>query len=261
MICTQGTLACSVGDVILIVGLAWILLAGLWAVLITPVLARGPGGSPSIGLVWRLSHWWLRRRQRLTHEGLEHLQTAMQSPQVMVIANHTGGVDPLLVQAATPRLIRWMMAADMMPSGTADIWRWLGVIPVRRDHADPGSLRTALRLIRQGCPLGVFPEGRITRPPGTIRPFLEGAALLAQRTRATVLPCWISGTPDVDSMAGSILGRSSSRVVFHEPVTYDRTMPAVDIAADLRQRLAHASGWPLVDEPMPLILPGPSDSP
>lgn len=247
-------LAYAIGDVILLIAFVWLVLAGLWAVVMTPILRQGPGGSASLGVAWRLSRWWLRYRQRMTHEGLQHLESAMQSPKVMIIANHTGGVDPLLIQAATPRHIRWMMAADMMPPGTQDIWDWVGVIPVHRDHADPASLRMALRLIRQGCPLGVFPEGRITRPPGSLRPFLEGAALLAQRTGATVLPCWISGTPDVDSMAGSLLGRSASRVVFLEPVTYDRSMAAADVAEDLRQRLAEASGWPCVDEPMPLIL-------
>jgi 1-acyl-sn-glycerol-3-phosphate acyltransferase len=185
---------------------------------------------------------------------VEHYEAAMSSGPVLVVANHTGGVDPVLVQSAGPRLIRWMMARDMMGSGLEDLWRLTRVIPVDRTGTDAASLRAAMRTLKRGGVVGVFPEGRITRPAGTIRPFQEGVGVLAARCGAIVLPCWISGTPDVDGMAGSVLGRSRSRVVFLEPVRYERSMSAADVAGDLRSRLIAASGWPACDESMPLIV-------
>ena len=232
----------------------YLLAAALWWLMVVPGLRRGPGQDAAVGLAWRASRFWLRWRQRLRHDGIEHLAAALQRGPVIVVANHTGAVDPLLVQAATSSLIRWMMARDMMGTGMDDVWELARVIPVNRSNTDPGSLRAALRTLRDGGCVGVFPEGRITRPPGTLRPFHEGVGLLATRTGATVLPVWISETPDVDSVGGSIFGRSRSRVVFLEPVTYGQSQPAREVAEDLRVRIADASGWPMVDEVMPLIL-------
>ncbi|MDP7070683.1 MAG: lysophospholipid acyltransferase family protein [Phycisphaerales bacterium] len=237
-----------------IVVCCYVLSTALWWLLVVPRLRRGPGRDAAVGLVWRLSRWWLGWRQRPRFDGVAHLAAALDRGPVIVVANHTGAVDPFLVQSATSVLIRWMMARDMMGAGMDDVWALARVIPVNRAGADPGSLRQALRTLHSGGCVGIFPEGRITRPPGSLRPFHEGVGLLATRTGATVLPVWISGTPDVDGIGGSMLGRSRSQVVFLEPVTYDRSHPPEAVSADLRTRLAQASGWQLVDEAMPLIL-------
>jgi len=229
-------------------------LALLWWAVVVPALRRGPSGTATLGLVWRLSKSLLRWRQRPRYVGLDHFKTAMSSGPVLVVANHTGAVDPILVQAAGPRLITWMMARDMMAGGWDDLWRLVRVIPVDRAETDAISLLTAMRTLKHGGVVGVFPEARITRPPGTIRPFEEGVGILATRCGATVLPCWISGTPDVDGMIGSLFGRSESRVEFLEPIQYERGTTAAEVASDLRARLARASGWPLCDEVMPLIV-------
>ena len=233
---------------------AYLVLMILWWTLAVPALRRGPSGTAPLGLLWRISRLVLRWRQHPTFEGLEHYEAALDSGAVLVVANHTGGVDPVLVQAAGPRLIRWMMARDMMGRGLEDLWALTRVIPVDRTGTDAASLLAAMRTLKRGGVVGVFPEGRITRPSGTIRPFQEGVGVLASRCRAAVLPCWISGTPDVDGMAGSVFGRSDARVVFLEPVRYDRSMSATDVANDLRSRLIAESGWPACDEVMPLIV-------
>ena len=233
----------------------YVIAMSLWWVLVVPALRRGPSETATLGILWRLSKLVLRLRQHPEFEGLEHFESLMQADgPVLIIANHTGGVDPLLIQYAGPRLIRWMMAQDMMASGAEDLWKLTRVIGVDRTGPDATALRIAMRTLRGGGVVGVFPEGRITRPAGTLRPFQEGIGMLAARCGATVLPCWISGTPDVESMSRSVFGRSRSRVVFLEPVRYERDTPAAEVATDLRDRIAAASGWPKIDEMMPLIV-------
>ncbi len=231
----------------------WCAVAAAWWLLAVPRLRRGPTGRAWVGLLWHVSRWWIAWRHRGTIEGLHHLR-ACQGP-ILIAANHTGAIDPLLVQAGTSRIIRWMMARDMMGQGLDALWEAVEVIPVDRAGPDTASLRAALRTLKQGGCVGVFPEGRITRPPCTIRPFQEGVGMLASRSGATVIPCWISNTPDVDGVVGSILSPSRSSVVLLEPVRYDRTNDPASVAEDLRQRLIAASGWPAVNESMPLVLP------
>lgn len=233
--------------------IAWVLLMAIWWGWVVPKLRRGPTGRAGVGLAWRLSKWLVRWRHHARVDGVEHLHTLQNGP-LIIVANHTGAIDPLLIQATTDRTIRWMMARDLMHPDWTRFWSDIEVIPVDRSGMDAASLRTALRTLRDGGCIGVFPEGRITRPPGTIRPFMEGVGLLAGRSGANVLPCWISGTPDVDGLMASLLGASCSRVRMLEPARYDKSDTPDKIAADLRSRIAQASGWPVVDDMMPLHL-------
>lgn len=83
-----------------------------------------------------------------------------------------------------------------------DLWRnrWLGrllfglgVFPVHRDAADREAMRRAETVLRRGQVLVMFPEG--TRKTGsTVEEFHEGAAFLAARTGATIVPIGIGGT-------------------------------------------------------------------
>ena len=77
----------------------------------------------------------------------------------------------------------------------------LGVFPVHRQGADREAMRRAERVLERGQVLVVFPEG--TRKDGTIVGALhEGAAFLAARTGAPVVPVGIAGT-DVAMPKGS----------------------------------------------------------
>ena len=71
--------------------------------------------------------------------------------------------------------------------------RRLNARPVRREGADAGALRTALRILQDGGVLLMFPEG--TRgPEGTLRDPKPGAAMLAVMSGAPVVPVFVEGS-------------------------------------------------------------------
>jgi 1-acyl-sn-glycerol-3-phosphate acyltransferase len=84
------------------------------------------------------------------------------------------------------------------------VLRGLGAFPVRRGEVDLAAMRHALRLLRQGKVVGVFPEGGRARE-GRLQEFQRGAALLALRTQAPLVPVALIDT-------NRILGRGG---VFH----------------------------------------------
>ena len=226
-----------------------------WQCVLTPWLRRFHDDDASLGFLYHLSKIWSRLVHRVRFEGLEHLHAAGFDGPLLFVGNHTCGIDPLLVMAVPRRLGRmvyWLMARDMMLDALDDIWRISRVLPVDRTKADSGSLRRALRLLKSGENIGIFAEGRITRPKGSIRPFMDGVGMLATRGGATVVPVLIDGTPDTDSIAVSVYWPSRSRVRFLEPIRFDRTTSPQEASKIIRQRLIDASGWPAVDEIMPL---------
>ena len=75
----------------------------------------------------------------------------------------------------------------------------------------------ALRHLRAGKALTVFIEGRIPAPGQKVEP-RDGAALLALRSGAPVIPCHISGTLYRDGILAGSLARHRARVRFGPPV-------------------------------------------
>jgi 1-acyl-sn-glycerol-3-phosphate acyltransferase len=169
---------------------------------------------------------------------------------LIVVANHTAGVDPVLVQAAVPFEIRWMMAEDMRLPAFEGFWRFGRVIFVDRRQRSSKGVREALRELRAGGVIGVFAEGHLERPPRAILPFQTGVGMLVRKSGARVLPAVIDGTPQVDPAWASLWTPSHARVRFLPIVDYAETdLDARGIADDLRARFLDATGWPANDNP------------
>ncbi len=93
----------------------------------------------------------------------------------------------------------------------------LGAIPVRRGEADRDALVAAKSLLDRGESMIVFPEG--SRQTGDeIAPLFDGAAWLAARTGARVVPIGIAGTDQALPSGAKFIHRTPVRVVVGEPM-------------------------------------------
>ena len=142
----------------------------------------------------------------------------------ILVCNHVSSVDPLLLQSACPqRLVIWMMAKEYMDLPVLGwCFRQLGVIPVDRGGHDSASLRAALRALKDGRILGVFPEGKIETDDDLL-PFHTGAALMAIRANVPVFPAYQDGTQRHHGMWAACLRRQKAAVAFGPPVQFDRS--------------------------------------
>jgi 1-acyl-sn-glycerol-3-phosphate acyltransferase len=233
----------SVAVVVAGLVVVWIALVALGASL--PRRPR-PGQTDAALVMW-LIRVYARAVQRLEVRGLEHVPREDDPGPLVVIANHTGGVDPVLVQSALHFEVSWMMGRDMMSPALGELWAFAGVIPVDRAGPDPASARSAIGVLKRGGVVGVFPEGRIARPRGRILPWQPGAGLLVSRTGARVLQVVITGTPAATTASGSILRFGRAVLTFLPMRDYTGVKPG-EIVADCRRRCAELTGWTL-DEP------------
>jgi 1-acyl-sn-glycerol-3-phosphate acyltransferase len=200
--------------------------------------------------------FWLYARcfQRCVFTGTEHIPARNNDGSdrpLIVVVNHTAGIDPVLVQAAMLRMEpRWMMASDMRTPKLEFLWQFGNIIFVDRDDPKPDSLRIALRHLRAGGALGIFPEGRIERPPRTLLPFQPGVGLLVKRSDALVLPVIVRGTPEGDTAWASITKRGRTGVEFLPIVDYAGTdLSAAEITHELREVYRKHTGWRVANEP------------
>ncbi|MDX2148218.1 MAG: lysophospholipid acyltransferase family protein [Planctomycetota bacterium] len=223
--------------------------AGLWVAWACLVrwLCRNPRGDLLTGVYYHVARVYALLFHRLGRpgaiRGLEHVPREHPGG-LIVIANHTAGVDPMLVQACLAWEPRWMMARDMMVPGLNWFWQWSGVIAVDRTGRDSASAREGIRHLRASKPLGIFPEGKIERPAGVLLPVLPGVGFIIAKTRAAVLPVVIRGTPDVDPAWRSLWIPSRSSIEFLPIVRFPPEATPDQIVREIEAIYDRATGWP-----------------
>ncbi|MEZ6318331.1 MAG: lysophospholipid acyltransferase family protein [Phycisphaerales bacterium] len=236
--------------------MAWALwiIAGLLVIAAGTLALLSTHPSPSetfwSNVIYAVGTGYVRVLHRLKVRGREHIPPARDAGPLIVVANHTAGVDPILVSAACPFQIRWIMAEDMRLPWLGWFWRWQSVIFVSRSGRDRGSVRTALEHLNKGGVIGIFPEGGLERPSRQVLPFRRGVGLLINKAAVPVLPVFIDGTPQVDPAWASLWHPSRSTIEFGPSIDYASTgFGPGEIADDLHRRYLAWSGWPANDHP------------
>ena len=121
----------------------------------------------------------------------------------VIVSNHRCPADPSFVYLTTSRIVHWMVAREYCkhPAG-AWFFNATESIPVGRGGVDTAATKMAIRYVDQGGLVGLFPEGKLNTTDQVLLPGRLGAALIALKARAAVVPCYIHGSP----YNGSILG-------------------------------------------------------
>lgn len=123
----------------------------------------------------------------------------------ILVCNHTSSLDPVLLQASCPRVITWMMAKEYSRiPGVSRLLSPIEPILVERSGRDMAATRAALRALRDGKVIGIFPEGRI-EPGRDLLEFQTGIALLALKAGVPVYPAFLEGTQRGKGMLGAFL--------------------------------------------------------
>lgn len=170
----------------------------------------------------------------------------------VIVCNHRSGIDPLLIQLATDRVVHWMVAAEYVRHPAMGwAFRILRSIPVNRGGVDTAATKQAIRLAREGGLVGLFPEGRINTTDSLLLPGRPGAALIALKAKVPVIPCFVIDSPYNGTALGSFTMTARSRVIVGQPIDisefYDREGDK-DVQAELTKRflkeIARLAGRP-----------------
>jgi 1-acyl-sn-glycerol-3-phosphate acyltransferase len=114
---------------------------------------------------------------------------------LLIASNHLSDCDPGILSTRIPRQIAFMAKAELFRVPLlAQFLRAHGAFPVRRHQADLSTLRRAGELLREGRAVCVFPEGTRSGREARLTEGWPGAALIALREDAPVLPVAITGS-------------------------------------------------------------------
>lgn len=171
------------------------------------------GASAGLHRVARwISRWPLRLPFRVTVRGREHIP---RSGPVVLVANHSSLLDGPLLLGMVPRPVVFLIKQEMFSGALGWFLTRIGQIGVRRGEPDRTPLLNAVRVLKGGGVVGVFPEG--TRGSGEIDNAQHGAAWLARASGAQILPVACRGTRRPEGSGRRLLPRID--VLFGEPIS------------------------------------------
>jgi 1-acyl-sn-glycerol-3-phosphate acyltransferase len=141
-------------------------------------------------MAWALIH----SVYRLEKSGIERIPA---TGPALIVCNHVSYVDAMVILAASPRPIRFVMDHGIFRVPLLSFFfRTARAIPIAPAREDPETLKRAFdeiaRALERGELVGIFPEGRLTAD-GEIAPFRSGTRRILERTPVAVVPLALSG--------------------------------------------------------------------
>jgi 1-acyl-sn-glycerol-3-phosphate acyltransferase len=184
----------------------------------------------------------------LTRIEIEGMESYPRQGRLIIVANHSGVMETVLMTCFAPRQIEYMGSVDIPHEPQMALFmNAYKFIPVFRGNVSLSAMRMGIDVLNQEGVIGLFPEGGIWEP--AIRKAQAGVAWMSYHGRAPVLPIGFSPT------AGT-LGKA---LRFKRPILKMRigdVIPAVALSAGIprKQQLDQAaqhimdSVWRLVPE-------------
>ncbi|MBS0262654.1 MAG: 1-acyl-sn-glycerol-3-phosphate acyltransferase [Planctomycetes bacterium] len=179
-------------------------------------------------------------------------------PAALIIANHRSPIDPVLIWIGVfnRRPLEFLTAQEYFGiHGLKFIFEHMRAIPVARDGKDMAAIRTAMRRLKDGALVGVFPEGGI-RLGADLSPGNPGVAWLALQARVPVYPVYIHNAPQSESMVAPFYDFRPVRIDYGDAIDLSsyygkRSTPELleEVIQLLMTRLADLAGVKVLAQP------------
>lgn len=116
---------------------------------------------------------------------------------VLIVSNHQSYLDPILLSLGVERSASFMARRTLFRNPVfGRLISAVNAFPVTRGGLDIAAMREAVRRLRNGDCLVVFPEGTRT-PDGKIAPLRWGILAIVERANAPIVPAVIEGAFEV----------------------------------------------------------------
>jgi len=126
--------------------------------------------------------------------GTEHIP---KNGGVIIASNHAAYVDPPFIGSVCPRELSYLAKAELF---SHPLFGWLirkyNAIPIARGAFDRRAITQAIRLLKEGRALLLFPEGTRSREGNFLEPKL-GVGMIACEAGVPIVPTYISNSSDL----------------------------------------------------------------
>lgn len=162
--------------------------------------------------------------------------SVFNNERTLIVANHESFLDGLIIGLLAPTDAVFVVHAQITAQ---PIFRFLlHFVPhLSVDSTSPLAMKQIVKLVESGKPVIIFPEGRITKT-GSLMKVYDGAAFVAARTGATIVPVRIDGAAQsyFGRLAGVYPRKLFPKVRVHILQRCSIAMPDLPTAKERRRR-------------------------
>ena len=157
-----------------------------------------------------------------------------KSGAFILAANHVSNWDPPFLGTFIEREVCYMGKEELFKNPVmAWACRSLHVFPVKRGAADKTAIKTAVKILKEGKCLGIFPEGTRSKT-GKLGKAEAGVSLIAAMTKAPIIPAAIVNTEKIFSRAEKF---PRLAVVYGTPMKFTASTKDRDALNDFAQSI------------------------
>lgn len=150
-----------------------------------------------------------------------------ESGNFILCSNHRTYMDPIFIGLNIKQKLTFMAKQELFEKPVLGfVIKRLGAFPVSRGKGDTGAVDTAIKSVKDGKVLAIFPEGTRSRDGELLR-FKSGAALVAHKTGADIVPACIC-------FEGKLSFRKKVIVRFGKPVSNEELGITGQMATELK---------------------------
>lgn len=157
----------------------------------------------------------------------------------ILASNHVSNLDPVVLGIACPRKLHYMAKKELFSNAFSS---WLmyhvNVFPVKRNSVDFSAIREAIKRLKSGGGLLLFPEGS-RRLTGALSEPEPGVGFLAAKLDIPVVPAFVKGTEWVLPRGAKFIRPKKISVYFGEQILIERRMPYQEISKLIMENIGH----------------------
>lgn len=168
------------------------------------------------GILWLVASALARLLFRYRVVGRHHVP---KNSGALIAANHASYVDIPFLGIGVRRRLWFLGRHDLFFPVLRPLLQWLGWIPIRQKRLDRQGFAKAIRLIRDGQLVVIFPEGTRT-PNGRLQTGKPGIGVIVAETGCSVIPAYLDGTRQVLPPGARWISLHPVRVIFGAPIDF-----------------------------------------
>jgi 1-acyl-sn-glycerol-3-phosphate acyltransferase len=137
-------------------------------------------------------------------------------------SNHSSYFDPILLGVSCHRSLNYMARENLFKKRCFG-WamRQVHSFPVKRGANNFQALKESIKILADGKPLVIFPEGTRTKDR-ILKKGKRGIGFIALKSNVPVIPAYIKGSFDALPRGLDTLKRHPVRVYIGKPVSFER---------------------------------------
>ncbi|MEM6752624.1 MAG: lysophospholipid acyltransferase family protein [Cyanobacteria bacterium P01_C01_bin.38] len=127
-----------------------------------------------------------------------------QNGPLVIVSNHASNFDPPIVSNSVCRPVSYMAKEELFKIPVLkQAIQLYGAYPVSRGSGDRNAIRKALEYLKNDWAVGIFLQGTRTND-GRITDPKRGAALIAAKAKAPIIPVCLWGTQDIEQKGEAV---------------------------------------------------------